>query len=153
MKNAGRRLLDIEDAARVDLDVLLSLWHRRTKLNVQPFKSLRQRWGFTGWRRRSRRLIARLWIEISDMEMLVRQWAERRYYLERGVEEGNKVVLLQRDYANDVRAIESLNLSLIQSAVEQASQRLDNRATAVATAYGALAGGIAGVIAALLSGG
>jgi hypothetical protein len=81
---------------------------------------------------------------------LKRHWDEARMTFEDDVRDHNKHLLFARDHPDDVAAIESLDLSRMQSTLEQAAARLDNRDVVIATAWGALGGAVAGALVGLL---
>lgn len=155
MKNIGRRLLDIEDAARGSLSHLVSDYYAHAAAGtVVWWKRGAAWWRFRGWRREANQLLASLWASLTNIEMLSRQWGESQRSFVSDVAEANKQLIWLTDYARDAEAIESLDTSRMEDTVQQIATRLDNRAvvtSTVAGALGALAGGGAGAIAALIA--
>ena len=135
LKNTTQRVKDIERSARHDLSDLLFIQYDHSKLSTQPLLSrLRKAWAHRACRRRSRELISRLWLSMSNLEALKRQWDEARLTFEEEAQEHNKSPLFARDHPDDVATIASLDLSRMQSTLEQAAARLDNRDVVIATA-------------------
>ena len=154
LKNVGRRILDVEHIARINLDRLLSLSCTRAELPLLGRKErLERRWNLRGWRRDSNRLIAQVWRALANIELLRRGWAGERFDFEGDVTERGLSDLYVRDHADDASRIESLDLDLMRAAVESAAERLDKRALVTVTGVAAIAGALAGAIFGALAGG
>jgi len=79
MKNVGRRTIDIESSARGQLNHLLGHYYDHASVNQLPFfQRIYKRWTIKGWRREARHLLAGLWLSLANLEMLRRQWQDRR---------------------------------------------------------------------------
>lgn len=154
VKNVGRRILDVEEIARRNLDRLLDVNLYRAEIPVLGWKQrVRRRWEMRSWRRESNRFIAQLWLALSIIELLRRRWMSDRQRFEDDVAERGLNVLYARDHADDASQIESLGLDLMRSAVEDAAERLDRRALVTVTGVAAIAGGLAGAVFGALAGG
>lgn len=151
-KNFARRIRDLERLARDGLDSLTKTRFLRERARWVP---LRQRpkllWNMRSWRKGQARILADLWVAVSQVEMHKRDWDElRRRFHERASK--NKIeTLFPLDYSDDETAVDSLDLSLVRSALEDASTRLDSRRltmatglTAAAAVAGALLGSVVG---------
>ncbi len=148
MKNLERRLIDLEVLTRNTLDELLSIHYVRTQtLELNRLKSLKRRWEERGWRRTSRKLLARAWYCLADIEGLKRRWTRKRLEFDRRTEQTNSLPLFDTDYTRDASLMEALDFKDLRGAIDSISTNLDNRAIVFATAGGALAGAIAGAIA------
>jgi hypothetical protein len=148
MKNLERRLIDLEILTRNTLDELLSIQYTRTQtLELNRLKSLKRRWEERGWRRTSRKLLARAWYCLADIEGLRRRWSRKRLEFDRRTEQTNSLPLFDVDYTRDATLTEELDFKDLRGAIDSISTNLDNRAIVFATAGGALAGAIAGAVA------
>jgi len=152
MKNNGRRILDIERVVRSDLDQLMAVHYQRARLSTAGFTAwitgLRSMWS---WRKTTKVLLARLWIAVAKMERLRRIWASERGYFERFVEERGTNLLFEGDHLDDAKAVESLDLVLIEGSLQEVGGRLDNSAIVLATAASGAIGLIGVVIGSLLT--
>jgi hypothetical protein len=81
MKNLGRRILDLERAARGELLGLMKLQYERAHASEHP---LWERpvllWQIRGWRKQSRASLARLWMTLTAIEELKREWSDTRVH-------------------------------------------------------------------------
>ena len=149
LKNLGRRILEAEQDGRARLSALMKINYARARLpTLSPVERLKAHWAAKGWLRRSRFLIAHIWLTLSNLELLRREWTAVRFGFEEGANERGKRLLFERDYADEVDRVESLDLELMRSGVQEMAERLDSRAllrvTAVAAVAGAIAGGVVG---------
>jgi hypothetical protein len=147
LKNVGRRILEAETDGRVKLSELMQVNYRRARLQTLPFhKRTKARWASRGWLRRSHFLIARMWLTLANIEQLRREWGTLRFSFESTSNERGKRRLFERDYADEVDRVQSLDLELMRAAVQEMAERLDSRAllrvTAIAAVLGAIAGGL-----------
>jgi len=146
MKNLGRRILDLERAARGELLGLMKIQYKRAHASEHP---LRERpvllWQIRGWRRQSRASLARLWMTLTATEELKREWADVRVHFTDSLAGGGGSILFEGDEADETEAITSLDTSLIQRGIGEASARLDQTALVYATASTGLAA-LAGVL-------
>jgi hypothetical protein len=152
LKNLGQRILELEADGHQQLSQLMEINFERAQLpNLSPVARSRARWQGGGWLRRSKLLIARLWLTLSNIEYLRREWSGERFQFEGSSDERGLRKLFDRDFADEVDRVQSLDLSLMRSAVQEMAERLDTRAllrvTAVAAIAGAVAGGLVGGLA------
>ncbi len=150
-KNIGRRVLDLEIASWAQLSHLLGHYTEHVKISTLPFlKSLKRRWNNRGWRSEVRTLSAQIWLCLTAMEVLLRNWRDdRRNFDEQAAEAGIEPIF-KIDYRDDVEMIESINLARLESIASQVESRLDSRLISWATAGGAVAGATAGALVSLL---
>lgn len=148
-KNAGRRIIDIEDALRGDLTHLLSHYHEHALLMSEGYapKALHKRWKARGWRREAWSLVSSIWLGMANIETMRRSWSSERADLL-----GNQEVLplLHRDSVRDAEIIEGLEVDPIAETVNQVASALNNRMAVTASVWGALAGGVAGGAAGII---
>lgn len=152
LKNFGRRILELEADGRTKLSSLMRINYTRANLPAESFVDrLKTRWGMRGWLRKSRFLIARVWLTLSNIELLRREWETSRFDFESSADERGKRKLFEQDYADEVDRVQSLDPELMRSGVQEMAERLDSRAllrvTATAAIAGAIAGGVVGVVA------
>jgi hypothetical protein len=153
LKNLGRRILEIENDGRDALAQLMVIDLGRAEIAVMPLRSrVGQLWKARGWRRESRRLIARVWASLGNIESLRRQWDQSRFTFDSGAEERGRERLFLLDYADEVDGVSSFNPDLMRAAVGEAGTRLDNHALLLVTGLGAIAGAIAGGVVGGLAG-
>lgn len=132
MKNVGRRILDLEDAARGDLHNLMRLHYRRAHVHEYPvLVRPRMYWRVRGWRGESRVALARLWVTLTALEDFRRQWTTHLQlgYADR-MHNADRALLFAQDEPDEFAAITSLDTTQIQRGIEEATDRL---------AYGVLA--------------
>lgn len=147
LKNQGRRLLDIEKAARLSLERAMVINYSRASLTREaPWRALRDRWATRRWARDLRFEISRVWLLVTQMEALRREWAQERFRFDAATEEAGSALLYTADYADEVDRVESLDPELMRSAVGEAAERLDSQALLRVTLVAALAGGGAGAV-------
>ena len=108
------------------------------------FKRWRRTWELRSWRSQSRSLLARLWLGLATLESLKRTWSDERVVFEDETTNA-RTVLFDLDQKNDAAAVQSLDLSLVGSAVQEAAGRLDAGALTLATASAGFFG-ILGII-------
>jgi hypothetical protein len=151
VKSLGRRIIDMEAATRGQMDHLLQHYYDYSKLwSIPIIRRLKARWKMIGWRREARHLIAGLWLSMSNIEMLSRQWNDVREEFEEGLNDNNLQVIFSRDYLKEKSKIESIDLGHFEATIDQVAARFDNRAVILATVGGALSGGLAGALASLI---
>jgi hypothetical protein len=151
MKNIGRRIMDLELVVRRDLDKLNGLHHRRAEAREHGvLRRVAAIWKFRSWRRQSRYYLARLWLALSSLEHMKRQWADERGHFTRTTREAGVESLFDLDASDEIDSVRELDLSLIEGALDHASARLDTSAVVSATVFGAIAGAIAAAIITLL---
>ncbi|MGD9712759.1 MAG: hypothetical protein AB7V46_11900 [Thermomicrobiales bacterium] len=155
LKNLGRRILESELDSRARLSELMQFSFRRVQVRTAPpMERIRLHWHERGSLREARLLIARVWLMLANIEAHRRNWAGQRFQFERASTERGLRMLFERDYADEVDRVDSLDLVPIRSAVEEVAERLDSRALLQVTAVAAVAGAIAGgLIGGLASGG
>ena len=148
VKNRGRQILELEQIARADLDGLNRLHHERASATQRRVgRRVAALWEFRSWRRTSRFYLARLWLALGTLERLRRAWRDDYLSFLRSIEEEHVQDLFTIDSYEEVRMIDELDLSLIESAVQHADDRLSSNILALATAGGAIAGAVvAGLI-------
>jgi len=148
MKNLGRRSVDLEDSARDTLSHLLKHYYEHATAGAQQgWKRMRALWSQRGWRREARQLMASLWLTLSSIESVHREWEEVHRSFISATESRGLVVLFDVDYREDAETVASLDVSHLEVNVQQIGTRLDNRSLAWATGLGAIAGGVAGLLA------
>jgi hypothetical protein len=153
LKNLGRRILEIEADGRGALAHLMAMDLGRAEIAVVPLRSrVGQLWKARGWRRESRRLIARVWASLGNIERLRRQWDQSRFTFDSEAAERGRERLFLLDYANEVDGVSSFKPDLMRAAVGEAGTRLDNHALLLVTGLGAVAGAIAGGVVGGLAG-
>ena len=147
MKNIGRRVLDLERAARGHLLFLMKLLYSRAHVSEHTVRERpRMLWNIRGWRQHSRTTMARMWVMLTAIQEVTREWEDRRrQYLQRIAENPSRELVFAIDEANEVSAIESLDTRPIREGIAEASDRLDHGALVLAT-LGTGAAAIAGVI-------
>jgi hypothetical protein len=152
LKNVGQRILELEVDSRAKLSELMQFNFERARLPTLPISErVKARRTQRKWLHKSRFLIARIWLTLSNIEYLRREWSALRFDFEGSSGENGKRKLFERDYADEVDRVQSLDLDLVRSGVQEMAERLDSRAllrvTAVAAVAGAIAGGlIAGLV-------
>ena len=147
MKNRGHRMIDLEDETRRTLDELLNLQYEQTRSRPARLrKSWRKRWESLRSRRRSRELLAQLWMLLARMETLQRRWWYFRRSFDRGAANDELTLLFATEHDQDTPVVESLDLGLLEKQLEQLSARLDVRRLVLATAGGAVSGAIVGAL-------
>jgi hypothetical protein len=158
-KNLSRRIIDVEQLARTLVDELLVLDYAllaQSKRNI--FVRFGQRiagiwhalWG-RGDSRRSRQLISSLWITMSRIESLRRDWAQvQRRFGEQTARYGLQA-LYDIDSKDDKAVVEAIDTQFVRAAVEHKSARRDNRIVSWATFGGAIAGVLAALVTAAFS--
>jgi hypothetical protein len=153
MKNTGRRILEIEESARVDVNSLLAINMGRAEIaTLGRFDRVKAEFESRGWRKQSRELIARIWLAVTNLEMLRRDWDEVQGNFRRRVAETSRSLLYELDYAGEVDQVGALDTDTMRAAVEEAASRLDNRALLWGTAFAGLVGGLAGAIGGIIAG-
>jgi hypothetical protein len=158
LRAEGRALADVSTRAREALTSLLGLHYRRSHATAGPHmlnvwrkaarQGIRDRWNMRGWRKKSSRLIATLWLLLSTIEAKRYDWHTARFVYDDNKDEGGELVFAI-EYGQEVNAVEGVDVSGLRAATEQASARLDNHAIAIATLCGAVAGGVVGGAASL----
>jgi hypothetical protein len=147
LKNLGRRILEIEGDGRSAVSRLLAIDVERSELALAgPWQRIRSAWGLRGWRRASRREIARVWAALANIELLTRQWDSIRFPFEQESKERGRDSLFRRDYADEVDRVASFNPEVLRASVQESAIRLDNKALFLVTGMGAVAGAVAGGI-------
>ncbi len=148
LKNAGRRIMDLESLTRDQMAHLLGHYYEHSLIAAQPWwKSLKDRWRIRRWRREARQILVGLWLSLANVETLRRTWENLRRDFE---EDHEYLAIFVNDYSSDVATIESLEVGHLDATIEQISQSLDNRALLLATVLGALAGALAGALVGLI---
>lgn len=154
LKNLGRRILEIERDGREAVARLLAIDVERSKMALSgPKGRIKGALRMRGWRRASRREIARLWAALANIELIRRQWDALRFPFDQEVRERGRDLLFARDYADEVDRVASFNPEVLRAAVQESATRLDNRALFLVTGAGAIAGAIAGGIVGVILGG
>jgi hypothetical protein len=145
MKNTARRMQEVEFLVRGLAGELMQLQLERADARLLGlFKRWRRTWELRSWRSQSRSLLARLWLGLATLESLKRTWSDERVVFEDETTNA-RTVLFDLDQKNDAAAVQSLDLSLVGSAVQEAAGRLDAGALTLATASAGFFG-ILGII-------
>ncbi|MFJ4785698.1 hypothetical protein [Streptomyces sp. NPDC088794] len=152
-KNLGRRIIDLEAEAWGRASHLLSHYSAHVEASAAPIrKRIKMRWGNRGWRREVRSLSAQTWVCMTGIEVMMRRWSELKNDFSDEVSEGSSMPIFEMDYSDEVKVIESIDLSRLESVSNQVESRLDNRLISFATAGGAISGAITGALVTLLGG-
>lgn len=134
VKNVGRRVLDLEAAARSDLIGLMRLQYLRAHVYEHGYRDRpKMLWDIRDWRSRARVHVARLWLLLASIEESRREWSELKHQLEKQLDDRGMTSLFQRDLPVDVATIEALNTVPIQGALQESSDSLDSTALTRAT--------------------
>ncbi|WP_159802592.1 hypothetical protein [Arthrobacter zhaoguopingii] len=155
MKNRARRLQDLENEARAMVSELLE--DDYVRLSTQAY-GLKRRTSILlrsipaslkgkGHRRQAKHKIASLWLAMSGIEVLRRDWTMARQEFTDSAKKRGVDLFYRIDRKDDDNRVEAITLDFIRSAVEQQSSRIDNHTVATVTAVGAvaaLAGAVAG---------
>jgi hypothetical protein len=158
-KNSGLRVRAIEDRARTLVSSLLSLDYLRIlersatgrERAILAFRGLRQSARRVGVRAESERLIAMIWLAMSNIEALRRDWVVWRRRLDDSSDSRGRRVIHDIDRKDDDATVESMDVGFLRSAVEQRSGRIDNQVIVLATLAGALGAALVAFVAALLA--
>lgn len=159
-KNLSRRIVDIEHLARDLVDELLLLDYqsleqsrrnpfvRFGRFSANIWRALRGR----GEGRRGREIIASLWIAMSRVESLQRDWLQvQRRFTESSLLRGRSV-LYDIDRKDDDTAVPAINTQFVRAAVEHKATRRDSRLVTLATIGGGVAGAISASVIAAFAG-
>ncbi|MFJ8539200.1 hypothetical protein [Streptomyces sp. NPDC093591] len=150
-KNTGRRIIDLESEAYTQLLHLLSHYAEHAQISTKPLlRRLIARWHGRGWRSEVRLLSSHIWLCISGIEILKRNWIDEKKAFYDDVEESGLEEIFAIDYGDDVERIETLDLTRLDSICSQMESRIDNTALSWTTVGGAMAGAITGSLASLL---
>lgn len=153
MKNLGRHILELERLVRRDLNALNRIHYERANSARRGLPRRAQSyWKNRGWRSQSRYHLARVWLGLSNLELLRRAWSDEAFDFRRATEEDGLTELFAIDTHDEVSLVEQLDLTLIEASVEHAEDRLTASALVVATAYGAVAGAIVAAVFSLVLG-
>lgn len=148
LKNTGRRVSDIQHAAEDDLISLLMAQHHSIEASTyRLWERLREAWKHRGSRKQRRELAARLLLHAANLEVLKREWNERRLRFERQAQEDQLLLLFANDHPLDAAAIETLSMDTVRATAEHLALRFENRALILATLGGAIAGGLVSAVA------
>lgn len=158
-KNVGRRVLEVEDAARSLAADLLEIDYSRLSAKSKHLpariwnqvKALPAKLAGKGDRQRESETIAALWIAMSSIEATRRDWVQHRLGFLGSADSHGRLALYDIDRTDDDVVIQSLNLDFIRSAVEQKSRSIDNKSIALATLAGAAAAALGGVAGAIMT--
>ncbi|WP_327343555.1 hypothetical protein [Streptomyces europaeiscabiei] len=152
-KNLGRRIIDLESVAWGRTSHLLRHYSTHVEASASPIKKrIRMRWGNRGWRSEVRSLSAQTWVCMTGIEVMLRKWSELKNDFIDDAKEMSCLSIYETDYSDEVKIIESIDLSRLESVSTQVESRLDNRLISLATAGGAISGGITGALVSLLGG-
>jgi hypothetical protein len=146
MKNLGRRVLDLEAAARGTLLGLMRLQHQRAHVREHHlYERPRLLWKIRGWRRKARADLTRSWVLLASIEEVRREWSEARSRLEAAAEREGQTALFALDHLDDARKIDDLDTVPIQRGIENAARQMDSNALVLATGSTGFAG-LVGVV-------
>lgn len=141
-----------ESRARKDSEELLAIAYERASRRRFPnlVGLMADLWHLRGSRRRSRRLVAGIWLALASADSNLGQWrhySTRFYELtgERRMDEIEDAFDTGRD------SFESLDLSLVRDSLKEISTRIEGQALMWATFAGAAAALAGGALAALLT--
>jgi hypothetical protein len=158
-KSYARRILDIEKDLRARVSQLLALdWKRSNYARRNAlFRIASGLWQGAksslgrGDSQTSRWLIANLWLGMSSIEVLRRDWADTARHLNDASRDAGRADLYSDDRKDDDASIAALDIAFVRAAVEQKASQFDNRIIAWATLAGAAAAIVATLIAASLT--
>ena len=149
-KNTGRRIIDLESAAYAQLLHLISHYAQHAQISTQPLlRRLIARWRGRGWKSEVRLLCAHVWLCISGIEVLKRNWIDEKKSFYDDVEESGLEEIFAIDYGDDAEKIETLDLTRLDSICGQMEARIGNPDLSWMIVSGAIAGGITGCLASL----
>lgn len=152
-KNMGRRIIDLEAQAWERASHLLSHYSAHVGASAAPLKSrIPLRWANRGWRSEVRNLSAQTWVCMTGIEVMIRRWGELKNDFIDATMERSCMPIFETDFSDEVKSIESIDLSRLESVTSQVESRLDNRLVSFATAGGAISGAISGALVSLLGG-
>lgn len=149
MKNTGRRLIAIEDAARASLSRLLLHYYQAAAAATLPLVArYKRRWRSRRWRAEAQALLAELWLTLDNIEILKRQWSRLRYEFETDSQPRGMSHLFVADHLADAKEVAELDTRPLMTTVAQIATRPDTRNVILATASAAIGGVTGGVIGA-----
>jgi hypothetical protein len=158
-KNVSRRILDLEYTARGMVDELLTLDFNRNRTQGRNVL-LRLLFGFVEWAQglagrgakvRSRALISSLWLAMSVIELLKRDWLKEQRAFQNSSKGRGRPRLWRVDTKDDDADVLSIDLAFIRSAVEQKSTRLDTSIVVWATLFGGVVAAAVAVVVQFVS--
>jgi hypothetical protein len=152
MKFLGQRVLDLEGAARHEVDHLNGILYARAHARQQPIVDrLKRLWTLRHWRRTARTHLSRLWLLLANVESVQRLWAKAERRFDTEGDNARQTEIFAGDHSHDDVLVETLDLSLVRAVAEESSGQLDNSAITLATAAGAAAAAVGAVVAIILS--
>lgn len=159
-KNTSRRIIDIETLLRNLVDELLVIdFERLQRTNANLFKragqGLKSAWRITrggqSESRRAQEITGSIWIAMSRIEALRRDWLQlRRRFTDNAALE-DRDVLFDIDRKDDELAVPAIDIGFARAAVEHRSARRDSRVIGWATLGGGIAGAAAAIATAALT--
>ncbi|SDU82574.1 hypothetical protein SAMN04488563_6439 [Jiangella alkaliphila] len=153
-KNGARRIRDIESIVSRRLFTLLALQQQRAQLRVTPIRKRFAAWArLWGWKRKTRKAMADIWLGLAAIGFINRQWSEDRRRFTEQIDEGEGKLrpLFDQDSTDDLAAIDTMDLSLAREALDYSSARLDSRSMVAVTALAGLAGLLGALLGAALA--
>lgn len=145
IKTLGRRIIAIEEAARDELQHVITHQYRNSQVSFLPArKRLVARWKNRSTTRHLRQLLIALSLCLANLETLIRTWDEETRAFDETASEYGQAAFFETDSKSDRARICSLKLTHLESSVQQIADSLNNTAMVTATVGGALAGGLAG---------
>ena len=142
----------LEDRGRRDATEILDIAYRRAARSHLP--DVRNWWRdkrkLRGSRRRTRQLIAGLWLTLATTDEHVRtwQWSNARF---NELLEGRRLTELKSDFDTGEHEIQSMDLSLVRASLEEISSRMEGRMMLMAGFAGAGAALAGSTVTALLT--
>jgi hypothetical protein len=147
MKNTAHRLLHVDHMMTHERSDLLELQYQRAKFpEARLSRKVQELWKLRSWSNKAQAAMARLWLQVSEIEDLKRTWSRERFEYRRDAAQFGRELLFLIDDDDDVSSIEEIDLSLTQSALDNAAGRLDARSISLITLVATLAGGIGGAL-------
>lgn len=133
--------------AHTDLQELLEVNYSRARINAEPLRrTLPVRWIDRNWRKRTRKLIARMWYTLIIVDGARRNWSNLRYAYDGIAERYNLGIVFEPEYAAEVHSTSAIDVKETRSALERITNSLDTRALILATCLGAIVGALIGAL-------
>ncbi len=130
----------LQGRARADATEILAIAYERAAARRFPRVSgaISDRWALLGSRRRTRQLIAGLWLALASVDSLTGSWKGFNAHLQELLKSPD-VEELQAEFDPDSGVVESLDLSLVRESLLETASRLEGRSLVIATLAGACA--------------
>jgi hypothetical protein len=150
-KTLADRVIDLATRAQFDCTSLASLLYEISNRRHLPHPgALLDLVRVQGSRRYTRKLIARMWLAVAQVEILQARWHRHEQSFEEAIRESNAEAL---SHGLDTKAgpMSKVDMTVVRATLQDIGSRTDSRNLLVATLVGALAGAGAGLISALVN--